>query len=941
MASTYEPFVEPLAAEQQRQYQQAGARGADAPLQPPQVPLTITVPSAVASTLTALDDSVTDRLGAVTALERPVDQKLDMPLPHFGYDLFNVVPSTFAPVDSIPVPADYKIGPGDTLVIQLFGNRNVEFTLVVTRDGQILIPEYGPLAVSGLTFDEAERLIVEGFEQRVIGAKAVVSIGKLRTIQVRVTGDVNQPGIYTVGALTTLIDALIVTGGVKTTGSLRRIRLYRGDVMVSQLDLYDLLLRGHTRGDATLRHGDTIFVPALGPVAYVAGEVQRPAIYELLGKVQLDSLIDMAGGLLPGASLTSSHIERISVGAGKTIIDLGSIGKRSLEDITVVNGDLLRVLPKEDRLDNVVFLEGHVRRPGGYQFLEQMRLSELISGPEELLHGADIGFAAIRRENPTTLRTEIIYFKPEELFGNRGGAPDIALVNRDVVMFFRAAEAREKVLAGLVKELREQAGHGRPPHTIVVSGSTKHTGTFPLQAGARLLDVVALAGGVRSDTDRAYVVVSSMDEGDDQLSMRAVDLEAATRFPEHDDNLLIRPRDKIYFFGVNSDRSALMEDDLYTLREQARYGAEVLTVGVLGEVSAPGTYPLEPGMRTSDLVCAAGGLTRKAAGLNASLSRHSKDGQSQKLVEHIQIDIVALLSLCEYRLAVKRGDALSEAQHLYMSRLAEMADDYVLQPMDQLAVSVKANWVEKSVVYLSGEVINPGSYVIDPGETLCEVLQRAGGITNRAYLLGAVFTRQSALEMQQKTIEQIQGQLDELMVELSLSHSARNAEKNAENVGDKRDYLNVINQLERAKPTGRVVIDLEEQLRCRRKSQMALQDGDRLEVPIRPDFVMVSGQVYVPTSQQYTKERTVADYVKLSGGHTVLGRLNDTFVIQPNGEVLNYSGRRRSSSIAHRHVMPGARIFVPLNVDRMNATEKAQSWVSSLTQAALLAGLVL
>ena len=195
--------------------------------------------------------------------------------------------------------------------------------------------------------------------------------------------------------------------------------------------------------------------------------------------------------------------------------------------------------------------------------------------------------------------------------------------------------------------------------------------------------------------------------------------------------------------------------------------------------------------------------------------------------------------------------------------------------------------------------------------------------------------------MQQETLDELQDQLDDLMIELSLSHSFNNRDKSSHDWAGRQDYIKTIRQLETAEANGRMVINLERVVKCREGDQLTLEDGDTLTIPHTPDYVQVAGQVYVATSHLYDEDRKIGDYVELSGGHTVLGRLKDTFVIQANGEVLNYRGSRTSSRIARKTVMPGARIYVPLDVDRMNGTEKAQSWISSLMQSAILAGLLL
>ena len=289
------------------------------------------------------------------------------------------------------------------------------------------------------------------------------------------------------------------------------------------------------------------------------------------------------------------------------------------------------------------------------------------------------------------------------------------------------------------------------------------------------------------------------------------------------------------------------------------------------------------------------------------------------------------------------GQNPMDGNRVGMGKHSSYYDDSInpmLMPHDQLTFVQKPNWIEKSMVELRGEVVRPGQYVINRGETLCEVLERAGGVTSSAYTFGAELTRVSIQAMQQKTLDQIQEQLDDLLVQLSMSHSARNDEKTP--AGDSKDeYLRIIRQLERAKPSGRLVIDLDSILECDEEASVVLEDGDVLSVPTKPTYVNVAGQVYVPTSHMWRKERNVADYIELSGGATVIGRLSHAYVIQANGEVRSYKGKRSSKRIMKMKVQPGANVVVPLNVDRMNGTERVQSWTRILVETALFAGILL
>ena len=940
-SSSYVGYVETLGDRQSRAYRVAAPDGQDEPLasasESLMVPVQVSVPAAL--TESRIEAMGQDRSGPLTLEETQQDQVLESDLELFGYDIFLHAPSTFAPVEGIPVPASYRIGPGDHLVVQLFGKVNVEYQLVVTRDGDILVPEYGPVAIGGLTFDETERMITEGFERRAIGVRAVVTMGQLRTVQVRLTGDVLQPGIYTVGGLSTLVDAVLTTGGVRPSGSLRDIRLIRNGQLVTRLDLYDLLLTGKISGDMYLQHNDTVFVPPIGPVAYVGGEVQRPAIYELRGSVSVGDVIDMAGGMLATASLADSHIERIQSQGFRTLIDFTSLGSNGqIRSLPVKNGDILRVLPLEDQLEGVVLLTGKTQRPGGYQYREGMRVSDLLDSASALLPGADVDVYLVLRENAATLRKTVHYRDLLAALDQPGGEQDLILQPRDEVMIFDLAEARPKVLNEIVRGLELQATATRPAQVVSIHGAVRYEGRLPLQASARLLDVLRLAGGALPGADRHYgVLVRTLYPGR-AIEVLKFSLASAHALPESSANPLVKPGDRLYVFEQDGDRTALLEAEIERLRGQALFAQDAALVRTLGEVRQGGTFPLVEGMRVSDLLCASGGLTRRAFGLNAELSRVHHDADDNNRILHMPLDSAELQAICELGKKSENGNTpAAQFSERYL-------DDFVnplLRPMDQLSVSEKPGWAEQGTVVLKGEVRRPGVYAIDRDESLCQVLQRAGGLTRDAYAFGAVFTRESVRRLQQETIDELHEQLDDLMVELSLSHSFNNQEKSSPHWSGKQDYLKSIQQLERAEATGRMVVDLEQVQACDTRGALVLEDGDHLNVPREPDYVQVAGQVYVPTSHLYEDDRTIKDYIELSGGSTVLGKIKHAYVIQANGEVLNLKGSRVSSRIARNKVQPGSRIYVPLNVDRMNFTEKAQTWVQTLVNSAILAGIVL
>lgn len=1085
---SFEPIMDSLQLQQKQAHLKAAPSGQDEPLAT-HIESVVISDQAVRAVASSLEKVAEVKTKELTLEESRQTQALDQELQQFGYELFQRgIRST--DLDHVVVPADYEIGAGDTLIVQLYGKRNVEYSLVVTREGKLLIPEFGPLTVAGLTFSEVRELITEGFKTRVIGAKTAVTMGGVRSLQVRLTGDVKIPGIYAVNGLATLVDALLASGGVKPSGTLRDIQLRRNGKLVRSFDLYDLLLRGDTSADVTLKHNDVIFVPPIGEVIYVGGEVQRPAIYELAGKTTLGEVLSMAGGALPTASLATSYIERIVTNSYRTLVNLSEI--RDPESLALAASDYVRVMPIDNKLDQIVLLSGHVKRPGGYQFQNGMRISELIGSADTLLRNADLDFALLKREAPGTKRTYVEYLRLDQILRYPGSTADLELQPRDELIMFDLGGDRTARLQNVLKEIEIQATPYAPAALVKFQGHVRFPGRFPLQKDIRLTDALRISGGILPGVDMEYALLFRTLQPSGLVVPEHIRLAEALAAPDSPANPVVKAGDEIYLFDATTDRSQIISSGIARLKADGRYLDDPEVVTSEGLVRQRGDFPLTKNMRASDLLCASDGLKMKAHGISATLSRtHKRIGMTPK-IEHIDLDADYLVQICaarktraalvaahamdklrrdtaipvskvreikdvigpirfnlgqadlsqtnmanlqhqleKYRdqqdltiLVVGHTDAtpLSQATKarygdnngLSLARAWEVANlihgalpediiievegtgasqplasnatadgrvlnrrvevhlrfneknvpaktgdslanypqyaeadlgpvygdkDPLLQSGDQLTFVERAGWRELRQVTLLGEILRPGIYVIDRGETLCSVMARAGGLTSAAWPFGAEFTRRSTREMQQKTLNDIQDQLDDLMFELSLSHSVNNDEKTPA-AGDKDEYLKVLNRLKRAEPNGREVINLEKAMTCDKKFDLVLEDGDELNVPLKSRQVSVMGQVYVPTSHAFLGERTIRDYIELSGGPTVIGRLADAYAVQANGEVLNMRGRG-FKTFAKRKPEPGATIFVPLNVDRMNTTERIQAWTRSLVEVALFAGVIL
>jgi len=714
----------------------------------------------------------------------------DAALKPFGYDLFAGVPSTFAPASAIPVAADYVIGPGDVVEVQLFGNTNASYSLRVDRRGTITFPSVGAITVAGMSFDDMRQLLKQRVAQQFIGVEASITLGELRSMRVFVLGDVQRPGSYVVSSLSTMTNALFVSGGVKLIGSLRDVQLKRSGKLITRLDLYDLLLRGDTQHDKRLQPGDVIFVPPVGDTVAIEGEVRRPAIYELRRERKLDELIELAGGLLPDAYPNEVRLERISAGHERTLVDI-DLGEKLGQTTALRNGDVIHVFSVLEKLENVVMLSGHVQRPLAYQWSQGLRLTDIIPATDLLKADADLDYVLIRRQ--------------------------------------------------------DKAGQG----VSLLSAS--------------LADAMAEPGG-ESDT-------------------------------------LLRPDDRVIVFSLEPDPESTAEDEegrltddgrqkvlgplLNSVRELATAEHPAQVVGVGGHVRFPGSYPLDRQMRVSDLIRAAGKLRESAYTLKAELTRRQLDNGQTQNIRHISVDLSAVLA-------------------------GQVDADVILQPYDYLSVREIPQWREQEYMDVRGEVLFPGRYPIRQGETLADIVQRAGGLTRHAFIEGAVFVRK---KLRERESEQLSRMADNLERELA-GFGLKQAQMQPEQQQAYQFAQQLVSRIRHTKAVGRLVIDLEKVLQ-REDSQggLAVVDGDALYIPTRHEEVTVMGEVFFPTSHLFQKGKSRGDYIGRSGGLTANADDKRIYVVRANGSV--ESGKRGFWSRKPK-IKAGDTIIVPLDADRVN-----------------------
>ncbi|MEO1542759.1 MAG: SLBB domain-containing protein [Pseudomonadota bacterium] len=651
-------------------------------------------------------------------------------LPYFGYDLFDDTPTTFAPATDVPVPAGYVIGPGDELVIQFFGNESDEVRAVVSRDGDISLPDIGPVALAGLTFDSARELIVERVSDQKIGVRAAVTLGQLRSIRVFVLGDVNEPGSYVVSGLSTMTNALLLSGGIRQSGTLRNVQLKRNGRLVGSLDFYDLLLSGDTSDDQRLLPGDVIFVPPVGPRVAVEGEVERPAYYELKGRTSATEVVAVAGGLTPYAFAPTGRIERITRKGDRKIID-ADMTASGTETLVMQDGDVLRLFPVLDRLDQSVELAGHFRRPTPYEWREGLRLSNVVSSPALLKPQADLGYLLIRREPSDDSRIDVISADLSAALAAPGTEEDPLLMPRDRIFSFPMGPSRGAALRDVLEEIEQQTIDGQQVRKVSIAGQVRSGGEYPLEANMRVSDLLRAGGGF---TASAYLENAELtryvvgEDGTRRTTLIQIDLQKVVAGDLFADELL-EPYDYL------------------NIREVPEW-REQETVEVLGEVRFPGTYPIKRGEGLSSVIARAGGLTDLSfpdgAVFTREILKQREKEQIDTLISRLEADLASLalqqsaLANGNTQQAFAFGQSLltqlreSEATGRLVIELGKVlqgnqASDIRLRDGDSLLIPQTVQ--EVTVI---GEVQYATSHLFNVDLDRDDYIGRSGGLTSKA-----------------------------------------------------------------------------------------------------------------------------------------------------------------------------------------------------------------
>lgn len=416
-------------------------------------------------------------------------------LTQFGYDLFTASGQPFDPSEVALVGPEYMLGPGDEFVVTLWGLIDGHYKARVSPEGMVVLPKIGEVPVAGIPYGGLKSHLERAFAKHYKNFQLNVTMANLRGIHVFVVGGVQRPGSYPLHSLSTVFHALFASGGPTKAGSLRDVRVLRQGKVVANLDLYDFLLKGDKSRDVRLQDQDTVFVPLIGPVVAVTGEVNRSAIYELKGASTLRDVLDIAGGVRPTAYLARVQVERIqaheakvvldfdlSLTGGKTIASRKGAGRDQMLDTPVQGMDLVKVLPINPAVQGVVYLKGHVVRPGPYQLRTGMRISDVVQGLGDLKPNAYMEAEVTR-------------------FSFQSDKPSIEIIPIDLAKALAGEASQNLALRNLDTLTVRPIPESELNREVLVKGEVARPGPYTVQRGERLSSLIRRAGGF---TSRAY-----------------------------------------------------------------------------------------------------------------------------------------------------------------------------------------------------------------------------------------------------------------------------------------------------------------------------------------------------------------------------------------------------------------------------------------------------
>jgi polysaccharide export outer membrane protein len=652
--------------------------------------------------------------------EFPTD--IDRTLRQFGYDFFKKGPSAFVPETSVPVGPDYIVGPDDKFSINLWGGVEESYHVTVSRDGSITLPRVGTLDVGGLSFSGLKTFLYDKFKEYYPDFEMSITMEALRTTEVFLIGELEAPGTYSLTSLSTVISALFTSGGPSKSGSLRDIRVFDNGELVKSIDLYEFFIKGTKGNDIRLQQGYTIFIPVIGPVVGIAGQVKRPAIYEMKGEQTIGEVLEFAGGVLPTGHLQNIVVERIIDHKRRVINSFNLDPSYDNSDINlktpVRDGDVIKIYPIYERMEQVVYLDGHVKYPREYELRPEMRLADIISSYDSLLPEPYLPQAEIIRLVPPDLHPEIIEFNLGSLLAG-DDSQNLILQDKDRIKIYGLWEKSDMP-------------------QVTITGALRNPGAYRLYKDMTIKDLIFLAGNL---TNTAY--------------MEQAELTRIIQGPTGTDTIRLTFSPQRALEGDRQDNIVLKEDDRVQIRDIPKYAQAIeRKMALEGEFMFPGIYSFSEGERLSSVISRAGGLTKEAYPASAVFLRESvkkiQQERQKEYISRLEEDILTL-STASAQTSLEASQAAMIQQVLNSQkdliaklkaseptgRMVIKISDIMLMPSSDYDVELRPGdrliiGKRPASVNVMGEVYNPNSLLLEKGKDVSYYLSLVGGITDSA-----------------------------------------------------------------------------------------------------------------------------------------------------------------------------------------------------------------
>ena len=612
----------------------------------------------------------------------------------FGRDIFNNKSLTFEPQMNIATPQNYVLGPGDQVIIDVYGDTQKSEMLEVSPDGDVTVPDYGPVHVAGLSVTAAQSKIRSRLGSYYSSSDIKVTLGQTRTIMVNVMGEVKTPGTYTLSAFATVFHALYMAGGISDLGTLRNIKVYRQGRLISTVDVYQFILSGRLAGNVRLADNDVIQVGTYDAIVDITGRVKRPMAYELREDESLATLLKYSGGFASDAYKKSMRVLRKS-GRMKSVYNIEEFER---SDFKMADGDSVIVDSIYDRFENMVEIKGAVFRPGMYQLGEKVTsVRTLVENADGLTEEAMLSRAVIRRMKPNRTQ-EVLSVDLKGIL--EGTAADVPLENEDILFVPTQAEHQNI-------------------RTLTVDGEVIFPGVYEYAEKMTVEDLILQAGGL---TDNASTIKVD-------VARRIIDPEATTATMEiaKTYSFSIKPG-----FEFDGDRSFTLQPyDVVSVR-RSPVSTELFTVRVEGEIAFEGNYTLGlKNQRLSDVVKEAGGVIPGAYVRGARLIRQMNEDELARREELIKMARQSAASDAKDSLSMEQlslETTYSVGIHLDEALANPGGDeDIELQDGDQLVIP-RFN----RTVKISGDVLKPNTVALKDKKNYKYYITQAGGYAKRA-----------------------------------------------------------------------------------------------------------------------------------------------------------------------------------------------------------------